>query len=90
MDLGLMSNQRPFFIARNKKYRSSVVTAAVVSSVEISPWPNQSRDKMRKSLRSCLETSVSSQALQHNAGHGNVTPDFVGAGETLVTFAEAT
>jgi hypothetical protein len=40
-------------------------------------------------LRSCLETPASNQAIQHNAGHGDVNPGFVGESETLIAFAEA-
>jgi hypothetical protein len=39
-------------------------------------------------LRSFLETLASSQAIQHHADHGDVNPGFIGASETLVTFAE--
>ena len=39
--------------------------------------------------RGCLETPRSGQALQHEAGHGDVNPAFVRAGEALVALAEA-
>ena len=40
-------------------------------------------------LRRCLGTPRSSQALQHEAGHGEVNPALVRAGEALVTLAQA-
>jgi hypothetical protein len=40
-------------------------------------------------LRSCLEIPASSQAIQHEARHGDNNPSFVRAGEALIAFAEA-
>jgi hypothetical protein len=52
-------------------------------------WTAAIKKHKRQLLRSCLETPASSQAIQHNAGHGDVNPGFVGASETLIAFAEA-
>ena len=40
-------------------------------------------------LRGCLETLSLGLAIEHDAGHGDVNPSLVGAGEALVAFAEA-
>lgn len=41
------------------------------------------------SIKGCLEIPRSGQALQHDAGHGDVNPAFVRTGEALVALAEA-
>jgi len=55
----------------------------------IKHWAGFPSEAIRFCLRSCLEIIGSGQPSQHNPGHSDVNPGFIGSSESLVALAQA-